>query len=95
MTKADILDALEELKVCTSYTINGVETNQVPFQMNNLNITPNFETFNGWNTDISNLNSFETSPKEMKNYIEYINKFLAVPVKFISNGPARDQIILT
>ena len=94
MTKADILDALEELKVCTSYTINGTETNQVPFQMNKLNINPNYEIFNGWNTDISNLNSFESSPNEMKKYIEYINKFLAIPVKFISNGPARDQIIL-
>ncbi len=94
MTKADILDALEELKVCTSYTINGIETNQVPFQMNKLNINPNYEIFNGWNTDISNLNSFESSPNEMKKYIEYINKFLAIPVKFISNGPARDQIIL-
>jgi adenylosuccinate synthase len=93
MTKADILDSLEELMVCKSYMINGEEKKQVPFQMNRLKIEAVYEAFKGWNTDISNVSSFENMPGEMKTYIEYINQFLGVPVKYISNGPGREQII--
>ena len=93
MTKADILDSLEELMVCKSYMINGEEKKQVPFQMNRLKIEAVYEAFKGWNTDISNVSSFENMPGEMKTYIEYINQFLGLPVKYISNGPGREQII--
>lgn len=93
MTKADILDSLEELMVCKSYLINGEEMKQVPFQMNRMNIEPVYQNFEGWNTDISSVNNFETMPAKMKTYIDYINNYLNVPVKFISNGPGRDQIV--
>ena len=93
MTKADILDALEELKVCTSYTINGEEKKHVPFQMNRLQIDANYESFKGWNTDISVMSKYESMPVEMNNYIEFINKYLQIPVKYISNGPGREQIV--
>ena len=79
--------------VCKSYMINGEEKKQVPFQMNRLKIEAVYEAFKGWNTDISNVSSFENMPGEMKTYIEYINQFLGVPVKYISNGPGREQII--
>jgi adenylosuccinate synthase len=93
MTKADILDGLEELKVCNSYKINGVETNQVPFQMNKMDIKANYTSFEGWNTDISKINTFENMPKQMETYINFLNNFLKVPVKYISNGPGREQLV--
>ncbi len=93
MTKADILDSLEELKLCRSYRINGEEKNYVPFQMSRLNIEAVYQTFQGWNTDISGVNAYGSMPEKMKTYIAYINKFLEVPVKFISNGPGREQIV--
>ena len=93
MTKADILDNLDELKVCNSYMVNGKEKNYVPFQMNKVNIEPVYKSFEGWKTDITAMNKYAELPKQMKNYIEYLNNFLKVPVKYISNGPGRDQII--
>jgi len=93
MTKADILDSLEELKVCKSYLINGKEESQIPFQMNRLHIEPIYQSFSGWNTDISKVEIYENMPEKMKTYIEYINHFLGIPVKFISNGPGREQIV--
>lgn len=93
MTKADILDGLEELKVCNSYNINGVETNKVPFQMNKMNIQALYKTFEGWNTNISAVKAFSDMPIQMETYINYLNDFLKVPVKYISNGPARDQLV--
>jgi adenylosuccinate synthase len=94
MTKADILDNLDELKVCNSYLVNGEEKNYVPFQMNKVNIEPVYKSFEGWKTDITAMTNYAELPQQMKNYIEYLNKFLKVPVKYISNGPGRDQIVV-
>jgi adenylosuccinate synthase len=93
MTKTDILDAFETLKVCNSYTINGETHHQVPFQMNKLPVEPVYKDFAGWQTDITTMTKVSELPLEMKQYIDYINNFLKVPVSFISNGPGRDQII--
>ena len=93
MTKADILDGLEELKVCNSYRINGEERNDVPFQMNRLNIEPIYKSFQGWHTDISNVSNHDNMPEKMKMYVNHMNEFLQVPVKYISNGPGREQIV--
>jgi adenylosuccinate synthase len=93
MTKADILDGLEELKACTSYKINGEAQQTVPFQMNRMNIDAIYESFAGWNTDIPTVSNYEMMPEKMKLYIGFINTYLGVPVKFISNGPGRDQIV--
>lgn len=93
MTKADVLDAFGQLSVCTSYKINGVETDEVPFQMTRLDIQPVLKTFKGWNKDISSFKSENELPAEMKTYVDFINKYLGVKVHFISNGPGRDQLI--
>ncbi len=93
MTKADILDGLEQLEVCNSYKIDGKITTEIPFQMNKVDIEPIYKSFEGWNTDIQAFGSFEAMPDQMKNYINYLNEFLGVPVKYISNGPGKEQII--
>jgi adenylosuccinate synthase len=93
MTKADVLDAFSQLKVCTGYKINGENTQEVPFQMTRLDIEPILETFAGWNTDITSINSAEKLPAEMKTYVEFINHYLGVDITYISNGPGREQLI--
>jgi adenylosuccinate synthase len=93
MTKADILDGLKELKVCNAYKVNGVETNQVPFQMNKMDIAAMYKSFAGWNTNITGVKAFADMPSQMNTYINYLNDFLKVPVKYISNGPGRDQLV--
>ena len=94
MTKADVLDSLEELEVCNMYNVNGVDTKQIPFQMQGMNIEPGYKKFKGWKSDITSIKEFDKIPAEMKTYISYINQTLGVPVKFISNGPGSDQIIM-
>ena len=95
MTKADILDGLQQLKVCNSYKINGEEKNYIPFQMNRVDIEPLYKDFEGWNTDITGINDYISMPGQMKTYIGYLNDYLKVPVKYISNGPGREQIVRT
>ena len=94
MTKADVLDALDTLQVCKSYDINGKETEEVPFQMFKLDIMPVYKNFEGWQTDITSIKSFEELPSKMKIYIDYLNTYLKIPVKYISNGPGSDQLIV-
>lgn len=93
MTKADVLDAFEELKVCTAYQINGKKTDQVPFQMNKVAIDPEWKSFKGWSTDITALKKADQLPAVMQQYIGFINEYLGVKVNYVSNGPGRDQLI--
>lgn len=93
MTKADVLDAFETLKVCTAYQINGKSTREIPFQMNRVTIEPEWKSFPGWNTDTSGMRSEKELPVATKQYIAFINEYLGVNVNWISNGPGRDQLI--
>jgi adenylosuccinate synthase len=93
MTKADVLDAFAELKVCTSYKVNGEETSEIPFQMNRLKIEPQLKSFEGWKTDTTGVKKYDELPGKMHEYVQFINKYLGVRVAYISNGPGRDQLI--
>jgi adenylosuccinate synthase len=93
MTKADVLDAFKELEVCTAYTLNGKESQEVPFQMERQKPTPVYKAFTGWNTTTSAAKTYSELPDTMKTYVNFINKYLGVDIHFISNGPGRDQII--
>ncbi len=94
MTKADVLDALNTLQVCNSYKIDNEDTTEIPFQMSRMNIDPVYQRFAGWKTDITGVKNFEDLPANMKVYINYLNGFLNIPIKFISNGPGSDQLIV-
>jgi len=89
-----VLDEFRDLQVCTAYNINGKESLEVPFQMTRLNIKPVYKDFTGWNISTGAVNSFKDLPETMKTYVDFINKYLGVNVRYISNGPGRDQIIL-
>ena len=94
MTKADVLDSFETLDVCTAYNINGEEKKEVPFQMTKVNIKPVYQTFGGWHCDSTNLQNEAHLPPAMESYISFINEYIKAPVKYISNGPGREQIII-
>ncbi len=93
MTKSDVLDDFQDLKICTKYRIEGKETEEVPFQMLQRPIEPVLSSFKGWKKDITTINDFDSLPAEMKTYISFIDSYLKVNVSYISNGPGRDQLI--
>ncbi|MBW7952718.1 MAG: adenylosuccinate synthase [Chitinophagales bacterium] len=94
MTKADVLDSFKELNACTAYKIGEKITDEIPFEINKINITPEYKILQGWHCDSSKINNVANLPKDMSSYIEFINKFIGAPVKYISNGPGREQIIV-
>jgi adenylosuccinate synthase len=93
MTKADVLDAFEELNVCTAYEADGKNTEEVPYQMIGINLNPVYKKFKGWKTDSSVLKNEKELPAAMQQYVQFINQYLGVKVNYISNGPGRDQIV--
>ncbi len=93
MTKADVLDAFSELKVCTAYKIDGETVNEIPFQMNKLKIEPVLQSFGGWKSDITEIKKYDKLPEKMREYVQFINQYLGVKISYISNGPGRDQLI--
>lgn len=94
MTKADVLNTFEELQVCTAYSIRGKEIKEVPFRLDLDHYVPVYQKFEGWNTDISQAKDYNSLPEKTKNYIKFINEYLGVAIKYISNGPERDQLIV-
>ena len=94
MTKADVLDAFAELKVCTAYSVDGQTTAEVPFQMTRVKLEPILKSFPGWSSDTTSLKNYHNLPEHMTKYIQFISDFLAVNIAYISNGPARDQLIM-
>jgi adenylosuccinate synthase len=93
MTKADVLDHFSQLKVCTSYKIGENETNQVPYDLNQPNLSPNYQLFKGWGNPVSTCKTKEQLPDELNQYLSFIEDYLGVKVSHLSNGPGRDEII--
>jgi adenylosuccinate synthase len=93
ITKADVLDAFDELNICTSYKVNGKETSEIPFQMTHAKVEPQYKSFRGWKMESSQIKDAANLPDAMKSYIDFINKNLSAKVHYISNGPGRDQIV--
>lgn len=93
MTKADVLDAFDELQVCVAYQSEGRETTQIPFRMNEESLRPVYQNFPGWKIDSSVLKSEKDIPPAMQHYVNFINQYLGTKIHYISNGPGREQII--
>ena len=93
MTKADVLDSFTELEVCTAYNVNGKETKQIPFEISKVKIDPVYKAFSGWSKPITDCKTWADFPEQMNEYLAFINNYLGVEVKYVSNGPGRDQII--
>lgn len=93
MTKADVLDHFEKLEVCTAYELDGAEIKEIPLRLDLADYKAVFKAFEGWHTAITSAQSYASLPEKMKEYIQFINQYLGVAVKYISNGPEREQLI--
>ena len=93
MMKADVLNDFEEIKACTSYKVDGEETGELPFELNE-GVKPIYDTLKGWNTSLEGINNLDTAPAELKEYIKYLEEKLEVPISAISVGPDRTETIL-
>ncbi len=95
ITKLDVLSELDEIKVCTGYEHNGKVLKSFPAAVDVLeNITPIYQSFKGWKTDISNVREYDSLPIEAKEYLDFVANFCGFKNAIISVGPDRDQTII-
>ena len=94
LTKLDILDHFDTIKICTGYEIEGRTTRCFSEVLHNLDkVKPVYTEFNGWKKSTTGIEKFDDLPDNTKKYINFIIDFIETPVNIISIGPGRDQII--
>ena len=94
LTKLDVMSYMKEIPICERYEVDGVQTDEFPFPVLLSKARPVMKTMPGWNCDISGARKFEDLPVEARNYVEYVEKQIGCPIKYVSVGPERESIII-
>ena len=94
MMKADVLSIFDEIKVCTHYDYEGEKLDYLPYDLDTDKLKPVYESVPGWKVDLTKLNTEESFPKELSDYISYLERHLDTPITIVSLGPDRKQTIL-
>lgn len=95
LTKMDVMDGFDEIKVCTSYKVNGKETKVFPLSLPEIeSIEPVYTALPGWDKDISGMTKWNELPENAKSYINYVEEYLGVKFTIISTGPKRLETII-
>ncbi|EGR29579.1 hypothetical protein IMG5_152900 [Ichthyophthirius multifiliis] len=94
ITKLDVLDQMDQIKIATKYLIDGKEIGYMPSTIDELSqVQVEYIKLKGWKKDISKITTYRSLPKEAKEYIKTIEKLLKVPVSWIGTGPERESMI--
>jgi adenylosuccinate synthase len=92
VTKMDVLDAFEEIPVCTSYKIDGKTTDVIPADVQGIeSIEPQYTKLKGWHTSTEGISKFEDLPAAAQTYLRFIEKESGAKIGMVSTGPDRDQ----
>ncbi len=93
MMKADVLDTLDQIGVCTAYTYKGKKVSHLPYRVEEDWVQPIYEMLPGWKTELTGMTEKEALPAALTDYIKFIEDFVGIPVSMVSVGPDRTQTI--
>lgn len=95
LTKLDVLDEFEEIKICIAYDLNGEKIDYLPASADQqYKVKPIYKTFEGWKTTTCGIKKFSELPEKAQNYINFIESFIETKVSTISTSPERKDTIL-
>ncbi|MCE2656812.1 MAG: adenylosuccinate synthase [Rubrivivax sp.] len=95
ITKLDVLDGLDEIKVCTGYRLNGQFTDILPLDADDITACePVYESFPGWTQSSAGVTSWDALPAAARRYLERVQDAIGVPIDMISTGPDREHTIV-
>jgi adenylosuccinate synthase len=95
LTKLDVLDDLDEIKICVAYRVNNKVTDQVPYDADQMNAAePVYETMPGWKTKTVGISNFNELPQRAKEYLNRLAELSGAPFAFISTGAERNETII-
>jgi Adenylosuccinate synthetase (EC 6.3.4.4) len=94
ITKLDVFDQLETIKVCVAYDVDGERHEQLPYHQSLLHrATPIYEEFPGWQCDITGVTERSDLPAEAETYLAFIEEQVGVPIGMVGVGPGRQQVL--
>jgi adenylosuccinate synthase len=93
MMKADVLDTLDQIGVCTAYTYKGKKVSHLPYRVEEDWVQPIYEMLPGWKTELTGMTQKQALPAALTDYIKFIEDFVGIPVSMVSVGPDRTQTI--
>jgi len=94
VTKLDVLDAFDTLKVCVAYEADGERFTHPPYHQSVLHkVTPVYEELPGWNTDLTGVTELADLPTQARDYLEFLSEACGVPVGLVGVGPGREQFV--
>jgi adenylosuccinate synthase len=93
VTKIDVLNGFDNLKICHKYNQNGTLIDYIPFETENNPLQPVYDEIIGWNSNINNISTYNQFPENLKSYIQHIENNVNIPISMVSNGPDRTQTI--
>jgi adenylosuccinate synthase len=93
MMKSDVLDTFDSIKACVAYKIDGKETEEFPYDLND-GAEPVYVELPGWKVDMTKMQSEDEFPEEFNAYLNFLEEELEVPIKIVSVGPDREQTII-
>ena len=95
LTKLDVLDSLDEIKICVAYSLNGNQIDYLPASVEDQNkVKPIYKSFKGWKSSTKGIKQFNSLPKLAKEYIQFLEKFVETKISSISTSPERNDTIL-
>ena len=94
MTKADVLSGFETIRACTAYQTAEGQTKDLPYDIHPDFVQPIYTDLKGWNEDLTGLRDYNSLPQSLRDYVDFLEKELEVPVAIVSVGPDRDQTIV-
>ena len=95
LTKLDVLDELDEIKICVAYQLDGKKIDYLPAAVDDqLKVTPIYKTFKGWKSSTKGIKNFNDLPTNAKNYVSELGKFIETKISSISTSPERNDTIL-
>ena len=95
LTKLDVLDELEEIKMCVGYELNGKKIDYLPAASEDqFNIKPIYKSFSGWKSKTQGIRDFKDLPDNARKYIHALEDFIEAKISSISTSPERDDTIL-
>ena len=95
LTKLDVLDELDEIKVCVEYELNGKKIDYLPAASEDqFNVKPIYKSFPGWKSSTQGIRNIRDLPQNAKNYIYALEDFIGAKISSISTSPERDDTIL-
>jgi adenylosuccinate synthase len=94
ITKLDVLNTFDQVKVGEQYTYDGITTQEVPYDLCDVDLTPEYVSYKGWHDDLDGVTHVDQLPATAKAYVNRLRDLLETRISMVSVGPERSQLLV-